>query len=156
MVFFGARAIFDTRKEPPKQPPVAQSIQPPAPVLIPVTEKLTSGQTVVRAGKYIRMKFSVDTEKMQDVRVIGSFHASGGSGNDIQVVLAEESEFENWINGHQARALYSTEKITNDKMDVEITQSGTYILAFSNTYSLLTDKDVFAEVELHYKTLRQM
>lgn len=153
-IFFGARAFLDSGKEPPKQPPVAQATQPPPPVLVPVTEKLTSGQLVVRAGRYFRTKFTVDTEKMQDVRVVGSFHASGGSGSDIQAVLAEESEFENWINGHQARVLYSTGKITNGKIDVQITQPGIYILAFSNTFSPLTDKDVFAEVELRYKTLR--
>ncbi len=153
VIFFGARILLDSQKEPPRQPPVAQVVQPPPPVLIPVTKTLTSGQLVVRAGKYIRTKFTVDTEKMQDVRVVGSFRVSGGSGNDIQVVLAEESEFENWINGHQARAVYSTGKTTTGRLDVEITQPGTYILAFSNTFSLLTDKDVFAEVELRYKTL---
>ncbi len=154
VIFFGARAILDTGKEPPSQPPAAQITQPPPPVLIPITEKLASGQLVVRAGKYISTKFNVDTNKMQDVRVVGSFRASGGSGNDIQIVLAEESEFENWINGHQAQALYSTGKTTTGKIDVQITQPGTYILAFSNTFSTMTDKDVFAEVELRYKTLR--
>ncbi len=151
---FGVRALLDTGKEPPKQPPADRVIQPPQPVLVPITEKLTSGQLVVRAGKFIRMKFTVDTEKMQEVRVVGSFRASGGSGNDIQVVIADENEFENWINGHRARTLYSTDKTTTGMIDVQITHPGTYILAFSNSFSLLTDKDVFAEVELQYKILR--
>jgi len=151
---FAIRLLLDSRKEPPTQPPVAENVQPPPPLLIPVTKTLTSGQLVVRAGKYIQSKFNVDTEKMQDVRVVGSFRASGGSGNDIQLVLADESEFENWINGHQARVLYSTDQITNGKVHVQITESGAYVLAFSNTFSTMTDKDVFAEVELRYKTLR--
>jgi predicted nucleic acid-binding Zn ribbon protein len=151
---FAIRPLLDTRKESPTQPPVAEKVQPPPPVLIPVTRTLTSGQLVVRAGTYMQTKFNVDTEKMQYVRVVGSFRASGGSGNDIQVVLADESEFENWINGHQARVLYSTGQITNGKVDVQITESGAYVLAFSNTFSTMTDKDVFAEVELRYKTLR--
>ncbi len=154
-IFFGAKVVLNPGKEAPRnQTPVAQAPQPPPPVWIPVNEKLASGQTVVRAGKYIRWKFTVDTDKMQDFRVVGGFHASGGSGNDIQVVLAEESEFENWINGHQARVLYSTGKTTTGKIAVQIFEPGTYILAFSNTFSVLTDKDVFAEVELRYKTLR--
>jgi predicted nucleic acid-binding Zn ribbon protein len=152
VIFFGGPAILDTLKEPPKQPPIAQAPQPPAPVFVPVTQKLTSGQLVVRAGKYIRTKFSVDTEKMHDVRLVGGFRASGGSGNDIQVVLADENEFENWINGHQARVLYSTGKTTTGKIDVAIMEPGTYILAFSNVFSMFADKDVFAEVELRYKT----
>ncbi len=118
----------------------------------PVTEKLTSGQLVVRAGSYIYVKFNVDPARMQNARVIGSFRASGGSGNDIQVVLAEESEFENWKNGHTARLLYSTEKTTTGKIDVPITEAGTYYLIFNNAFSALSDKDVFAEVSLHYLT----
>jgi hypothetical protein len=35
-------------------------------------------------------------------RVVGAFHASGGSRNDIEAVIAEWSECENWINGNQA------------------------------------------------------
>lgn len=152
---FGVRALLYSGEESsPKQAPVAQAAQPPAPVLVPVTKTLTSGQLFVRAGRYISTKFSVDAEKMEDVRVVGSFRASGGAGHDIQVVIAEEGEFENWINGHQARAVYSTGKTTTGKIDVGITEPGTYILAFSNTFSLLTGKDVFAEVELRYKTLR--
>ena len=119
-------------------------------VFQPISQKLVTGQTIVRAGKYFYVKFTVDPEKMQDAHVVGSFHASGGSGNDIQAVIAEESEFENWRNGHQARVLYSTDKVTNGKFDVPIAEAGTYYLGFSNAFSLLTDKDVFAEVELRY------
>lgn len=124
------------------------------PVPQPVSEKLFSGQSVVRAGKYVFVKFRVDPATMQDAHVVGSFHASGGSGNDIQAVIAEEDEFENWINGHKARVLYSTEKVTNGRFDVPITEGGTYFMAFDNTFALLTDKDVFAEVELSYLTPR--
>ena len=135
-------------------PPTGSQAENPTPVLQPVSEKLFSGQSVVRAGKYVFVKFQVDPEKMHGPRVLGTFHASGGSGNDIQAVIAEESEFENWVNGHQARVLYSTDKLTNGKFDVSIIEAGTYYLAFSNTFSLLTDKDVFAEVELRYLAKR--
>jgi hypothetical protein len=91
---------------------------------------------------------------MQDARVVGSFRASGGSGNDVQVVLAEESEWENWVNGHEARVLYSTGRITTGKIDVPIAEAGTYYLAFSNAFSTFSEKDVFAEVELRYLTPR--
>lgn len=139
---------YNKRSE-PSQP--ASLVRPAAPVLRPVSEKMFSGQLIVRAGNYVYRKFTV-SPTMRDVRVVGSFHASGGSGHDIQAVLAEESEFENWINGHQAQVLYSTGQITNGKIDVYITQPGTYFLAFNNKFSLVTDKDVFAEVELSYKT----
>jgi hypothetical protein len=70
--------------------------------------------------------------------VVGSFRASGGSGNDIAAVLAAESEFENWINGHQARALFATDKVTMGQLNVLITQSGSYILAFNVASTPLT------------------
>ncbi len=122
------------------------------PVLRPVSEKLTSGQLTVRAGKYAFFKFKVDPAVMRDARVVGAFRASGGSGNDIQVVIAPEDEFENWINGHQSRVLCATEKETNGKIDVSVTEAATYYLAFSNAFSALSDKDVFADVELVYRT----
>jgi hypothetical protein len=52
-------------------------------------------------------RFKVDTSVMNDVEVVGNFRASGGSGNDIQAALMDESNFENWKNGHQAQVEYS-------------------------------------------------
>jgi len=42
------------------------------------------------------------------------------------------------------------EKITTGKLDVGTLPHGRYVLAFSNTFSTFTDKDVFAEVEAHW------
>ncbi len=124
-------------------PPIAAGLQP-------VSEKLVSGQTVVPAGKHFFVRFRIDPSTMRNARVVGSFHTSGGSGNDIQAVVVEETEWENWINGHKARVLYSTEKITNGKIDVPIAQEGTYYLGFNNSFSLISEKYVFAEIELRY------
>lgn len=73
---------------------------------------------------------------------------SGGTGNDIQVVLAEESEFQNWINGHQTHALYSTPKVTAGRINVAIREPGTYYLAFTNSFSVFSSKTVTADIEL--------
>lgn len=125
---------------------------PAAPVFVPqpISEKLFSGQIVVRAGAHVYRRFTVDPTRMRDVRVVGSFRASGGSGNDIQAVLCEEAEWENWINGHKARVLYGTEKTTTGRVDALIVRPGIYYFAFSNTFSVMADKDVFAEIELRY------
>ena len=116
----------------------------------PVMTTIFSGDVTVKAGKYQSWTINVDPGSMQNVHVWGSFHASGGSGNDIQAVVAEQSEFENWINGHEAKVHYSTGKVTNGQFNVWLNQGGTYILAFSNTYSTFTDKDVSAEVKIRY------
>lgn len=51
-------------------------------------------------------KFEV-SPKMTNVHVTGNFHASGGAGNDIEAIVAEWGDCENWINGHHGLALYA-------------------------------------------------
>ncbi len=85
---------------------------------------------------------------MVNARVIGSFHASGGFGNDIETVLAEWDQCENWLNGHQAHVLYASGKVTNGVLDVPIQQAGTYCLAFSNKMALVSSKTVSGDIAL--------
>jgi hypothetical protein len=56
------------------------------------------------------------------------------------------------INGHQARVLYSSGKTTNGRMDVPIAEPGSYCLGFSNAFSLLSAKNIAADIELQYLT----
>jgi len=56
------------------------------------------------------------------------------------------------MNGHQAHVLYSSGKTTNGRLDVPITQPGTYCLAFSNAFSLVSAKTINADIELEYLT----
>ncbi|GEM_PF-5483997 len=124
---------------------------PPQPIFIPRTEKLFTGQLQVRPGQMIYKEFHIDTDKMSDVRVFGRFSAMGGMGNDIQAVLSDGDNFENWKNGHPAPALYSTQKVTVGELNTPILQSGTYYFCFSNRFSAFTSKQVFAEINLTYK-----
>lgn len=114
----------------------------------PVVTTIFSGELVVKAGQYRFWTVSISPQ-MANAQLYGSFHASGGSGNDIQAVIADESEFENWKNEHQARAYYSTGKTTNGQFSVRL-PPGTYVVAFSNAFSILTDKEVSAQIHLRY------
>jgi hypothetical protein len=111
-------------------------VQQPSSVLRPFSQKLVSGETRVDPAQYRYWTFTVGHAVVSPY-VTGSFHASGGIGNDIQVVLAEKGEFENWANG---------------RMDVPITEPGTYCLGLSNTFSLLSAKTISADIELQYLT----
>jgi hypothetical protein len=136
----------------PNTPPSGRPAYTPpvqGPVLVPASTKLFTGQIVVKAGGYVTNTFTVEPG-MVNFHVVGQFNASGGTGNDIQAVLTDEGEFQNWINGHQAKAFYSTEKITNGKMDIGPLAAGRYVVAFSNKFSTFTDKYVFAEVEARW------
>jgi hypothetical protein len=84
------------------------------------------------------------------VKVYGFFRASGGRGNDIEVVIASPIEFQNWINGHQAQVFFAPGKATDGRINVENLPPGDYILAFSNKFSALSRKQVTAVVTLSY------
>jgi hypothetical protein len=114
----------------------------------PVSITVRTGQFLVKAGQYSYSKVTV-TSKMLNAHLVGSFQASGGMGNDIQVVVADGMEFQNWVNGHPARLLFSTQKVTAGRMDVPLAP-GTYILAFNNGFSLVSDKRVAADIELQF------
>jgi len=118
------------------------------PVRQPMTEKIFSGVMPVGAGQYRSWALTISPE-MTNAQLVGSFRATGGSGNDIQAVVTDSDDFDNWINGHQARAYYSTERTTNGRIDLHL-PPGTYIIAFSNRFSRITSKEVSAELELRY------
>jgi hypothetical protein len=114
------------------------------------TDQIASGQVVVPHGREVFYKLVI-TPEMRQARVAGSFNASGGTGNDVAGVIASESEFTNWSNGHQARAFWSTQgRETTGTFDVRL-GPGTYYLAFSNKFSALTDKYVFLTAQLNYQ-----
>lgn len=114
----------------------------------PVTQSLLSGPTIVGPGQYRYWTLTV-TPEMLNAQLVGSFHAEGGGGNDIQAVIADASEFENWKNHHEARVYYSSERTTNGQFSVNLAP-GTYVLAFSNAFSLLAQKVVTGDISLHY------
>jgi zinc-ribbon domain/emp24/gp25L/p24 family/GOLD len=117
---------------------------------VPHIDKLVSGQNTVKARGLYWVSFKVDTTRMTNVRVVGRFSVSGGSGNDIEAVLTDEDDFENWKNGHAARALYSTGKTTVGAIDVSIPTTGTYYLGFSNRFSTFAPKSIDGNVDFRY------
>jgi hypothetical protein len=134
--------------------PAAQAASTPAPVpktrYVPVSQKIATGQIVVKANGYVQYRITI-TPEMVEPTVTGSFNASGGSGNDIAAVIADETNYTNWINGHQAQVFWSTQgKQTTGSIESRL-QPGMYYLAFSNKFSAFTDKQVFLEVDLNYK-----
>jgi hypothetical protein len=81
--------------------------------------------------------------------VSGHFRASGGA-NDIEVLLVDQDGYENFINHHSADTYYrSTGYVTRDRINVNLS-AGNYVLIFSNTAALLTNKVVTANVHADY------
>jgi hypothetical protein len=71
-------------------------------------EQIASGQIAVQNGGAVFYQFTI-TRDMSNPVVRGSFTASGGSGNDIAAVIANEEEYSNWINGHEAKVYWTTQ-----------------------------------------------
>jgi len=116
----------------------------------PQSSNLIDGNIVVVPGNYYDIQFSVDTSEMQNTRVVGSFEAAGGSGNDIEAFIFDDMSFNNWKNGHQVTPLYNSGKITVANIDTSITTSGKYHLVFSNLFSIVSSKNVSARVDLNW------
>lgn len=118
----------------------------------PVTVSLAHGQFQVPPRNYLSWTVDVPAT-VRNYHVAGHYSVIGGSGNDIQAVIATEDEFQNWINGHQAHVLYSTpDRVTTGAIDL-VLPAGRYVLAFNNRFSLLTAKAVSAEIGATYERL---
>ena len=103
----------------------------------------------IRAGEHQTYTFTIPSGAT-DARVVGEFEAQGGSGNDIIVAIMDDIAYKNWKSGKKVSTYYSTDKLTADRFDVSL-PSGTYVLLFDNSFSLLSNKNVAAIVDLIYK-----
>jgi hypothetical protein len=115
-----------------------------------VNRKIASGQISVKPGGFVEYRITIDAD-MVDPVISGSFNASGGSGNDITAVIADEMNYTNWINGHAARVFWGTGgKQTTGNFEVRL-RPGQYYLVFSNKFSTFSEKQVFIELDLDHK-----
>jgi hypothetical protein len=127
----------------------SQSLSPDYQQTTLKSSNLVNGAITVKAGSYYNVTFSI-TSAMANSKVIGSFTASGGSGNDIIALVIDDMSYTNWINGHQVSTLYNSGQLTTANVNVSITTPGTYHLVFSNTFSTFTSKQVSTSVNLQW------
>jgi hypothetical protein len=66
--------------------------------------------------------------------------------------LQPSTSFENLIHGREARVLFAIDSIRSGEFHVSITQSGTYILALNNRFSIFMPRTFTANVDLRYLT----
>jgi hypothetical protein len=114
------------------------------------TVNIVNGLITVDAGDYEYYQFTVPPGAT-NVETHGSFTVSGGSGNDIVVLIMDLIEFFNWQNEHQTGAYYDSDQLTASNFDVLLPSgSGTYCLVYSNTFSIMNQKSVNTEANLTY------
>ncbi|MGA2308201.1 MAG: hypothetical protein ABSG57_01470 [Candidatus Bathyarchaeia archaeon] len=114
------------------------------------TVNIVNDLITVNANDYEYYPFYVPSGAT-NVQVQGSFTASGGSGNDIEVLIMGSTDFINWQNGHQASAYYDSGQLTTSSFDVPLPSGqGTYYLVYSNTFSIISQKNVNTQANLSY------
>jgi hypothetical protein len=100
----------------------------------------------LKAGEFSSYKFTI--QNSGGGRVVGNFVASGG-GDDIFVVITNESGLTNIKSGNNYKAYYDSGKVSADDIDVNLSP-GTYYIVFSNAHSMLTPKAVNADISVEY------
>ena len=93
----------------------------------------------------------VDLELMAEPRLVGHLTASGGTGNDVEVLVMTETEFVNWKNGHETETLFNSGQTTAIDLDLPLEKTGQYYLVISNLFSGITPKTVAGTVDLKWQ-----
>ncbi len=116
--------------------------------LVTVNIPLGSRDVVVPPGSYSWVKFTINPSEAGARWVVGHYATSGGSGNDIQVLLMDSDGFLNFKNRHAGTAYYSTGKETAGQLNVGPLAAGTFYLVFNNGFSLVSNKVVQNGIDL--------
>lgn len=122
----------------------------PQPTVLSRTVTITDTAFTVAALNGIHFPFQVPPGATS-VRLEGTFSATGGGSNDVEVYLFTNDEYVNWRNRHAVNTLYNSGRITQDTLNINLTSNpGAYVLVFSNHFSLLSPKAIRASIRLHY------
>jgi hypothetical protein len=117
-----------------------------SPVYKTINQNIANGVNPVGAGNYAYYQFSVPTQ----ASISGDFTAFGGSGNDIIVVIIDETAYINWINGHSVSTYYNSGQMTTGSITASVPK-GNYYLIYSNKFSTVSNKNVKTNVGVSYK-----
>ncbi len=113
------------------------------------TTNIVNGLATVNSNSYETYTFTIPSGA-SNIQVSGSFTASGGSGNDIKVLILAQSDFTNWKNGHSAQCYYQSGQTTTGTISASLPTSGTYVLVFDNTFSVFSQKNVNTQADVSY------
>src|SRR2546426_11571730 len=85
---------------------------------------IINGLITVQPGQYNGYTLTIPSGA-SSVVVNGTF-TSGGSGNDIEVLVMDQTNYVNWSNSHQANAYYDSGQVTTDTISANLPGGGTY------------------------------
>jgi hypothetical protein len=109
---------------------------------------ILDGAATVPAANFVSYPVKVDFASMSAATISGYVQASGGTGNDIDVLVLSDGDFLNWKNGHPVSPLYDSGKVTGAQVFARPSASGTYYVVLSNKFSALSPKSIGAMLQL--------
>lgn len=115
----------------------------------PRSANLTNGTVTVQANSWVSLPVTI-TRGMAQAMLTGSFTARGGSGNDIKVLVMDETAYVNWSNGHSVSVYYTSGQMTTGSFSVNLRNVGNYVIVYDNSFSLLSTKYVSTRVDLNW------
>ncbi|HZY46776.1 MAG TPA: hypothetical protein VFE96_03160 [Candidatus Bathyarchaeia archaeon] len=116
---------------------------------LPHTGNIVNGLITVRPGTYNYYQFTVPVGATSTA-LGGSFSVSGGTGNNIEVLVMDQSNYNNWKSGYQASKFYDSGQVTSGTLTASLPTGGVYYLVYSNIFSSSTTKSVQTTAYLYY------
>ena len=102
----------------------------------PSEHVLLNRQFVVPAGQYYQVPFAVQTY-FRRARLAGNITSSGGSGNDIRVLVMKDS-----------RSIFDSGQRRSIVLSVDCDEPGQYKMIFDNRSSVISNKLVTATIRV--------
>src|SRR6266404_1125844 len=110
----------------------------------------------------VRSTFKVDPAKaaywsfkiptyVMDGRIAGNALAAGGAGNDIRVLVLTERQFQLWQQNQPIQGLFDSGQRRSVVLSVRVSDPGTYFVVFDNRFSLVSPKNVSADIRFVHK-----
>lgn len=111
-------------------------VKPPRVVTI-----ATSHEMEIPAASWHKWQWDVQPEQ-PNCRLTGHVQVTQGGNKDVQLFVLTADDYENIVNGHEARAYFQTDKTAAVTLDVVTSAPGAKVLAISNAFSMFTPKRV--------------
>lgn len=111
---------------------------------------IVDGTIAVPAGHY-HYYWNTVPAGGTSLSITGSFIASGGTTNDIEVLVMNQTSYESWINGYQVSTYFDSGRVSVGNIYAPLPSSGTYYLIYDNSFSTTYGKSVQTNAMLHFR-----
>jgi hypothetical protein len=98
-------------------------------------------ELAIPAGSYQTFKWDAPPDK-PNCHISGHIEVTDGGSKDVEVVVMRGDDFQNYVNGHDAKQYFQVQRTSAVMLDVNTGQAGPLVLAISNAFSVLSEKKV--------------